>query len=244
MQKDGNQGTFQRIEKKYMLSQKQYDKLMERLQERLVADEFFHNTICNIYYDTADYRLIRTSLEKPPYKEKLRLRSYGVPGTDNKVFLEIKKKYDGIVYKRRETMTPAEAERYMESNLYVSEKSQIIREIDWMKQFYGNLQPMVFLAYDREAYVVIDNPQLRITFDTNILWRDKQLCLGAGMAGSSLLEKGQHLMEIKIPGAMPLWLAHLLNELNLRQTSFSKYGHVYQYFIMNQSIVQGGLSYA
>lgn len=244
MAKEEAFGVFQRVEKKYMLSQKQYDRLMEELQERLVADDFFHNTICNIYYDTADYRLIRTALEKPVYKEKLRLRSYGAPGMDNKVFLEIKKKYDGIVYKRREAMTLAEAEHYMGNNLYVLEKSQIIREIDWIKQFYGDLQPMVFLAYDREAYAAKEDSKLRITFDTNILWRNNQLCLEAGTTGQPVLAKGWHLMEIKIPKAMPIWLVRMLSELNIIQTSFSKYGYVYQNFIMNKNIAQGGLSYA
>lgn len=244
MGKDVNQGIFKRYEKKYLLSEKQYQGLMEELEAYIEPDEFFQSTICNIYYDTPDFRLIRNSLEKPVYKEKLRLRSYGVPKGNDKVFLEIKKKYDGIVYKRRVPMTLSEAESYMDSNLYAGSRSQILREIDWFKQFYGNLVPAVLLCYDRSAYKVTENEELRITFDENIRWRRSQMELSMGADGKELLKNNEHLMEVKIPGAMPLWLARIFDGLQIQMTSFSKYGSVYENNILQNVISEGGKKYA
>ena len=96
--------TFERRELKYRITDAQRAALEAAFDARMVPDEYGESTICNIYYDTADYRLIRAPLEKPAYKEKLRLRSYGVTGPGGEVFLELKKKYKGIVYKRRITL--------------------------------------------------------------------------------------------------------------------------------------------
>jgi len=241
MNKDNSQKTFQRIEQKYLLSEEQYTALMERLQEHIRPDEFCKSTICSIYYDTPDYRLIRASIDKPVYKEKLRLRSYGIPSQNNTVFVEIKKKYSGVVYKRRVPMTLTEAERYLSHNIHPVRESQILHEIDWFKQFYEGLQPVMFLSYDREAYVDQENPDLRLTFDTNIRWRQKRLRLEDGIGGEELLEKGQYLMELKIPGALPIWLVRLMEELEIQQSSYSKYGAAYQNYLAVKIAAKGGL---
>ena len=235
--------TFRRYEKKYLLSQEQYDLFLSRLQSRIRPDRFCRNTVCNLYFDTPDFRLIRSSLEKPVYKEKLRLRSYGVPSPDAKVFLEIKKKYQGIVYKRRVSMTLQEAEAYLSRGVYPGGDCQILHEIDWFVRFYRNLQPVVCLFYNREAYVSLENPDLRFTFDTDIKWRDTDLRLSNGTGGQSLLEDSFHLMEVKVPGAMPVWLADLLDQSELRAVSYSKYGAVYQQFLSGQA-GEGGRSCA
>lgn len=241
MSKDKNQKTFQRIEKKYLLSQEQYNALMARLQDHIQPDEFCKSTICNIYFDTPDYRLIRASLEKPVYKEKLRLRSYGIPSPESKVFVEIKKKYCGVVYKRRVPMSLSEAERYLSHSIHPARESQILHEIDWFKQFYEGLRPAVYLSYDREAYVDRENPNLRFTFDSNIRWRQEHLRLEDGVGGAELLEKDRHLMELKIPGALPIWLVRLLEELKISQSSYSKYGTVYQNYLVGEVAAKGGL---
>lgn len=228
MPKDKNQGTFQRYETKYLLNQPQYLLLMKQLKDRIYPDEFCESTICNIYYDTPDFQLIRASLDKPVYKEKLRLRSYGVPTPDSKVFLEIKKKYHGIVYKRRVPMTLLEAEQYLTGIARPKTDCQILREIDWFRKFYGDLEPAVCLCYDREAYVDRNNSNLRYTVDTNIRWRRDQIDLQSGDGGAPLLDEGQHLLELKVPDSMPLWLVQLLESLDIHQTSFSKYGAIYQ----------------
>lgn len=218
--------TFKRYEKKYLLSEEKYKRLRLALDERIEPDEYYSSTVCSIYYDTDDYRLIRHSLDKPVYKEKLRVRSYNIPAPEDTVFVELKKKYKGIVYKRRVAMSAAEATRYLAGKAEAPADSQMLREIDWFLR--QNLPvPKVFIACDRLAFRAKDDPELRITFDRNIRWRDTELELTRGSHGSLLLEDGQVLMEIKIPGAAPLWMARLFSELEIYPVSFSKYGTCY-----------------
>ena len=219
--------TFKRYEKKYLLSARKFELLWERLREHLVPDLFHRSTVCSIYYDSDDFSLIRHSLEKPVYKEKLRLRSYNVPGPDGEVFVELKKKYKGVVYKRRVRMSAVEAERYLAGQSRPPEEGQILREIDFFLQTH-EVSPKAFIACEREAWVDREEPELRITFVRNLRWRDTDLHLTAGSGGEPLLPDGEVLMEIKIPGAAPLWLAHLLSELEIFPTSFSKYGTCYR----------------
>ncbi len=219
---------FKRYEKKYLLSERKHELLRQSLKDYLKVDNYGETTICNIYFDTPDRRLIRTSIERPIYKEKLRLRSYGTPQADDTVFIELKKKYKGIVYKRRVKSEFIIAKHYLYDSEPFSQPSQITKEIDWFLNFYKELKPAMFISYNRVAMFGVEDPELRITFDGNILWREEELRLDCGAWGNPLLEEGQRLMEIKIPGAMPLWLAHILNELEIYPTSFSKYGRGYE----------------
>jgi hypothetical protein len=222
-----NQFTFKRYEMKYLLDEEKYNRLRQLLQDKMKLDEYGQTTICNIYFDTPDYQLIRTSLEKPVYKEKLRLRSYGTPQDNDTVFVELKKKYRGVVYKRREKMDLITAEHYLYDGIPTGKSTQIINEIDWFLKVYKNLQPAMYISYARIAMFGIEDPNLRITFDSNILWREEELHLGCGIWGNSILQENQKLMEIKIPGTMPLWLAHILAQLEIYPASFSKYGRGY-----------------
>lgn len=222
------QGTFQRYEKKYRLNEEEYRRLFERLQGELLPDRFEKSTICNIYYDTPDHQLIRRSLEKPVYKEKLRLRSYGVPSVEDNVFLELKKKYRGVVYKRRIDLPLFEAEELLAHDCTGLEKSQIGREIAWTAHHYEGLSPAMYLSYDRTAYVGREDSRLRLTFDSRILWREEALRLEEGVWGTRLMPPGDRIMEVKIPGAMPLWLAHILDEEEIYPASYSKYGNAYR----------------
>lgn len=235
------QMTFKRYEMKYLFDETKYRRLLRKLEGKLVADEYGNTTICNIYYDTPDSRLIRTSLEKPVYKEKLRLRSYGTPGRDGTVYLELKKKYKGVVYKRRETMVLDEAVRYLEQGQTPGFDSQILHEIDWFLDYYQSIHPAMHISYDRIAMYGVENPGLRVTFDTNILWREEELDLKKGSWGQSLLQPGQRLMEIKIAEAMPVWLSDILDECAIFPVSFSKYGRAYQ---EKQKIKTGGINCA
>lgn len=81
-------GVFQRVEQKYLLTDAQYTTLWDVLQPYMKPDAYGRSTVCSIYFDTPDRRLVRTSLEKPVYKEKLRLRTYGVPKPDSPAFDE------------------------------------------------------------------------------------------------------------------------------------------------------------
>jgi hypothetical protein len=240
------QGTFKRYEKKYLLTEAKYKLLKQRLQNKLAIDKFGRSNICNIYFDTPDRLLIRNSLEKPIYKEKLRLRSYGIPSEGDMVFVELKKKFNGIVYKRREKMELSMAERYLYDLETVSKSSQITREIDWVLQFYKGIAPSMYISYNRIAMYGLQDKELRITFDSNILWREEELWLECGAWGNLLLEEGCRLMEVKIPGAMPLWLSHLLDELEIFPTSLSKYGKGYEQseLIKKNERIKGVIKYA
>lgn len=220
-----NNNVFQRVEKKYRMTHEQYEMFLEKMAEYINEDEFGLHTIHNIYYDTPDYGLIRNSLEKPKYKEKFRVRGYGEITRDSQIFLEIKKKYRGVVYKRRTCMTCHEAERYLSARIMPESCDQIMREIDYFFEFY-KLQPQVYLAYDRVAYVGNEDAELRITIDRNIRSRYERLELGYD-EGCQMLNPGTYLMEIKVPMAYPIWLSHILAELRIYPLSFSKYGTVY-----------------
>lgn len=233
---DITQTNFKRYEKKYMLTQEQQVNLMKQLLPYIKEDKFGRYTICNIYYDTEDWELIRQSIQKPVYKEKLRVRSYGVPGDEDKAFIEIKKKYKGIVYKRRITAQAKDVELILtDGSGFEIKKSdeQIRNEILWFQSFYRT-QPRIFIGYDRQAFAGIQDSGLRITFDTNIRWRDEELDLRCGDYGQPVLPGEQVLMEVKMPGACPLWLAHILNDSSIYPTSFSKYGTCYKNFIISR----------
>lgn len=238
------QDTFKRYEVKYLISEKKYKLLRQKLQGKLVDDIYGKTTICNIYFDTPDRRLIRNSLEKPVYKEKLRLRSYGTPVQGDIVFVELKKKYKGVVYKRRETMDLLQAEQYLYQGEPTGRTTQIMKEIDWFIKTYGNLEPAMSISYERIALRGIEEPDLRITFDCSILWREEDLLLERGVWGNPILKEGQRLMEIKIPGAMPVWLSHILDELAIYPVSFSKYGRGYLQSLKIKNNAKGEKQYA
>lgn len=219
--------TFQRYEKKYLLSREKYLALWRELEAQVEPDIFFQSTVCSMYYDWADFRLIRHSLEKPVYKEKLRLRSYNVPGPEDQVFVELKKKFQGVVYKRRVALPAVEAEAWLAGRTPAPDQSQISREIDWFLKT-NPVSPRVLIACDRRAYVAREDKELRITFDSSIRWRETELSLTAGDQGQELLADGQVLMEIKLPEAAPLWLAGLLSRLEIFPQGFSKYGQCYE----------------
>lgn len=221
------QTVFKRIEKKYLLNREQYENVLEQIKPYMELDKYGKTTICNIYFDTASDRLIIASLQKPVYKEKLRIRSYGVANDDSKVFLEIKKKFKGVVYKRRITMDIDCAENYFKTGVMPNEcQGNIPNEIDFMVKKYG-LAPKVFIAYDRMAYFGKGNNDLRITFDTNIRSRYENITLKSDKGCSPLLGDDQYLMEIKIPGSMPLWMCRMLSQNAIFPVSFSKYGQIH-----------------
>lgn len=222
---------FERIETKFLLSEMQYHELMKKLEGMAKIDSYGETAILNIYFDTPDFQLIEKSLEKPVYKEKLRLRTYGIPENDTNAFIEIKKKYKGVVYKRRIAMPYSEAVAYTTKGQRPLKQSQITNEIDYFFQFYEGLRPAMAISYDRIAMAGIEDPELRITFDTNIRWRSDNLSLKYGSTGKDILLPGQCLMELKIAGAMSMEMAHILDELNIRQCSFSKYGRGYLDYI-------------
>lgn len=221
---------FKRVEKKYLLTDELKDALLARIAPMLIPDSYGRSTISSLYLDTPDFRIIRASIEAKlgghAYKEKLRLRTYGTPKDDTKVFLEIKKKYKGVVYKRRISLTHAAAMDYILGGIKPPD-SQIMCEIDYAMHFYGKVRPAAVVSYERDAFFVRDLPALRITFDSGVRYRGTDLDLREGSGGKVLLPEGMNLMEIKTDGAMPLWLSHALDELGIYPASYSKYGNAY-----------------
>ncbi len=237
------QNTFKRYELKYLLTKEQKKLIQKAFEPYMQEDSYGRSTICNIYFDTPDSLLIRRSLEKPVYKEKLRVRSYGTATPESTVFVELKKKYKSVVYKRRISVTEKEAMDYLCKGIPLAKQSQITEEIDYACEFYRNLEPAVFLSYEREAFYGKEDKELRITFDENILWRNEDISLCSPVYGTPILREGHALMEIKIASAMPLWLTQLLAENQIFKTSFSKYGNAYQ-SMMRKEQYDGGKKYA
>lgn len=236
------QTVFKRYELKYLLTPQQKRQVLLAMGQRMELDSFGRSTIRNIYFDTDSYRLIRRSLEKPAYKEKLRVRSYHQAGPQEPVFVELKKKYDSVVYKRRLALPQDQVMDCLVNHKPLPGSGQIAREIDYFCEFYQDLRPAVFLSYEREAYFALDGSDFRVTFDENILYRRDHLSLSEGPFGTSLLPPDTTLMEIKTSGSIPLWMTHCMAEAHIYKTSFSKYGTAYQTMLRQRA--KGVIRYA
>lgn len=217
--------SFKRHEIKYLITINQYIDLMNYLSDKVEKDVFYKSTIYNVYYDTDNFELIRKSIEKPIYKEKLRIRSYNKPTLDSSVYVELKKKYDHIAYKKREKI----AYKYVLNNSFFEcAETQIYKEIKYFNDFYGGLPPKMFLSYEREAYYFKTDKQIRITFDTNIKYRNENVNLLPSISDIKLLPNNFVLMELKVPFSIPYDLAKYLSSEKIFKTSFSKYGTAYK----------------
>lgn len=228
---------FNRKEIKYLITDEDKSALFSIIEKYMNCDAYNKDgktySICNLYLDTESDELIRKSLEKPFFKEKIRLRSYGKVSLTDNVFLESKKKFDGVVNKRRTTFVLQDAYEYFESgNIIENPKmnKQVMKEINYIMNMY-NLKPRVFISYDRLAFFEKNNSDFRLTLDTNIQTRRDNLRLDYDIYGNQLLQPGQWIMEAKAFKAFPLWFVHFLSERKIFQTSFSKYGTEYRNYI-------------
>ncbi len=205
-------------------------------------DNYGRTTIRNLYFDTDSFLLIRRSIEKPSYKEKLRVRSYGTADNDSTVFVELKKKYKSVVYKRRVSLRYQEAMDWIARTKHCHKKTQICNEIDFFLDHYETLHPTVFLSYEREAYYTREASDFRVTFDENILVRSSDLNLTSEAYGTPILPEGKLIMEIKCSGGMPLWMTEVLSREKIYKTSFSKYGTAYKTLLFPQlkTLFSGG----
>lgn len=218
---------FKRHEIKYRLTPAQYALVLREIRRHLSVDEYGETTIQSLYYDTDTWLLVRNSIEHSFYKEKLRARSYGLASPDKKVFLELKKKCDKVVFKRRISIQEKDLSPFIRRGIG-ADQWQIGTEIQYFCRFYGGLQPAMLLLYDRTAYFDRKaGTDLRVTFDKNIRYRTERLDLCSGLDGTLLLPEGEIMMEVKTGGAYPMWLVSLLNGHKIYKTSFSKYGAAY-----------------
>lgn len=218
---------MKRYEMKYILSPEQTDYFKKSVEGHMKIDKFGLTSIASLYYDTPNYRLIRTSVEKPPFKEKIRLRSYGIATNESPVFLELKRKAYGIVYKRRVQSTIPLVQKFFDGEGDICAGGQINREITTFRDYYESLVPACMIIYDRIAYFEPDG-DLRLTIDHNPRYRYDQLDLTKSMDGESLLKNGYTILEVKVQQAVPLWLSEILTKGRIYKGSFSKYGEAYR----------------
>lgn len=220
--------TFNRVEKKYILNEEQYNRVLSRIQEYFHRDEKGCTRIFNIYFDNDSYELINTSIQKPVFKEKLRLRSYCEANDDTKVFLEIKKKYKKIVYKRRIHSTYKQIKAFLQTGELCDNKNiDTAREIEYVIRHY-NLKPRIHISYQRQAYFCNTDEGLRITFDHDIKSRYNNLTLSQSEEDEDLLNSDVYIMEIKTQNAIPLFLCRILTQEKIYPSSFSKVGNIHK----------------
>lgn len=226
------QTVFKRYEIKYLISKEQKKRIIEAMQPFMQRDEYGLTTIRNIYFDTDNYLLVRHSNEKPVYKEKLRIRSYQQVNENDPVFVELKKKYRSVVYKRRIALSQKEAMDWIVKGIQPIKHSQIVEEIEYFRKHYKNLHPAVFLAYEREAFYALDGSDFRVTFDQNIIARTSNISLMDHVDGTKLIDD-EALMEIKVSAGIPLWMTKILTDNDIYKMSFSKYGTAYNDLIFD-----------
>ncbi len=229
---------FQRYEKKYLLNTNQYTNFLNAISNKLTYAEYPKATIQNLYFDTPTDLLIRRSIEKPVYKEKFRLRSYnpGSVGNDDMIFAELKRKYHGVVYKRRTRIPLCSAYDLLSGK--TAPKTQIEKEIREFFSFYPELSPAMYISYNRDAFVSKSDPDLRITFDTNLRYSYDRLTFGQTADLLPIANGKSVLVEIKTATAFPLWLTNALSREKIYPTSFSKYANAY--FEKTQKISKEG----
>ena len=241
----GYQAVFKRYELKYMITAEQKARILKAMQPYMEPDRFGRSTVRNIYFDTDDFILARHSIAKPDFKEKLRIRCYAKADADSTVFVELKRKFDGVVYKRRVGLREADAMKWMAgvndpqlSDRLAAGSPQVTNEIEYFKASYSGLKPVLYLAYDREAFRMKSGAadsdggtEFRVTFDSNIRCREGDLTLKSEAYGTEMLKEGMFLMELKCPGAIPLWMTAILSQEHIYKTSFSKYGTAYCSFM-------------
>lgn len=227
-----NGDKFKRYELKYILTTEQYHSIKREMENYMRGDKYGESDICNLYCDTPDFLLARRSIERPFYKEKLRIRSYGVAKQGADVFVEIKKKYDSVVYKRRIATDEQTAVGLLTGS--ATAESQIGKEIAYFGKLYSGILPQMHISYRREAFYGKDDPDFRMTFDRSILWRTHDLSLSGGIYGQLVLPESSVLMEVKTAAAIPLWLVRILSKNKIYKTTFSKYGTAYELMLKNK----------
>ncbi len=228
------QTVFKRYEIKYLITTEQKQKVLAAMMPHMKLDKYGRTTIRNLYFDTDTYLLIRRSIEKPTYKEKLRIRSYSQVDSNGTVFVELKKKYKHVVYKRRVSLPEREAMEWIGKERHCQKCTQISEEIDYFLDYYETLHPTVFLSYEREAFYANDGSDFRVTFDDTVLCRQEDLSLRSEVYGTPILPEGMVLMEVKCSGAIPLWMTDIFSKEHIYKTAFSKYGTAYRTMIFPQ----------
>lgn len=236
---------FDRIEKKYLITKDEKKKLLKVIKQNMEKDNYHKSEVYNLYFDTDNYDLIVQSIDQPVFKHKLRARSY--KGYD-RVFLEVKTKIRGRDlnpgYKRRVMITHDDFDQLVKGKKTVEELAaqaketpsdiQIAKEVDYLIKHF-DLKPKIMTMYNRESYKGEDS--LRITFDEDLKYRDKNLNLKQPKRGKIYFkDKRNIIMEIKAHGVLPLWLVEVLSANKLYPQQFSKVGKSYEKIRKEQNV--------
>jgi len=227
---------FKRYEKKYLITNEQANAITVTLQKRMIPDQHDTYWVQNLYYDTDNWDVICKSMEKPLYKEKLRLRCYGIPNETSNVFLELKKKYAGEVNKRRVAL-PITALSQPFIEVLANKNGQIARELEYYLQA-NPVAAKMFIAFHRTAYSGVDDEGLRVTFDNNIRYRMDMFDFNNPREGQEILHKGYQVLEVKTTTSIPLWLGRLLSENAIHRISYSKYGTCFTDYRIQKGAVE------
>ena len=225
---------FNRVEQKYIITKEEKEEFLKLIGEHIVEDQYHDSLISNIYFDDINNRLIINSLEKPLYKEKVRIRCYGETNIDSNVFFEIKNKYKGVVGKRRIMIKLDDLYKYLDGKINID--NQILNEIDYLVKYYG-LKPAIFISYHRYSYISKDDENLRITFDRDLISRRNDLRLEKGIYGDKYFDNDEIILEVKTLNGYPMWLVEAFNKLKIYPESFSKYGSIYSKEVMEEVYV-------
>jgi len=218
-----------RTETKYLVHVENFNAIRDAFSEYLEKDKYYFYKVHNIYFDNADNQIISHSIEAPEYKEKLRMRMYEHPGAVfQDAYIELKKKYLGVVYKRRKKLDLDAARQAIAQDVgCIDSECQVMREIlFYMKK--TACYPKIYLSYERYSYYATEDSGLRVTFDTNIVSRRENLKFASSKEDSVPLLKNHMILEIKTCNYYPLWLIKILNDYKIYPTSFSKYGKIFE----------------
>jgi len=221
------QNVFKRVEQKYLLNEEKFLLLQDMLHKYFFKDKYYESSIFNLYFDNTNNDIIINSIEKPKYKDKIRVRSYGKVKNNDMVFLEMKQKYNGVVYKRRVNFTFSEYKNYIKKGILSSNDNQMLREIDYYIKYY-HLKPYVFVGYDRLSYYSKEDKNFRVTFDTNLRSRFNDLRLVDTKENKLYFDEKMYIMEVKSLYGLPLWLIKVLSSNGIYPVSFSKVGSIYK----------------
>ena len=202
----------------------------------MTRDEYGLHTINSLYYDTVNYDLISLARRKPNYREKLRIRCYGTDYVNAPYFLEIKKKVNKVIYKRRVDMNFYQVNDFINHGLLPINNSfsDELTLMEVKRILDNNVFPSVMVIYDRIALFDNLDPNFRVTFDFNMRWRKDRLNFLHDDSGSIIAPEVDVIMEVKILKSYPLWFSQLLSELKIFPQSFSKFGEVYKRYILKE----------
>lgn len=288
---------FKRVEKKYRIGAAERAAVEAAAGGPMAVDAYGRTRITSLYLDTPERSMIARSVEKPLYKEKLRLRAYGdaagvalmgafgagpivrepggLPLSDGEVetrvaaglqvpgaaaalpvFFGIKKKFKGIVYKRRLALTLPAALAFVSGLPYeqacarwpLSDAAlaaaalspvtrQIARELEVAMDRWLPLVPSMGIACDRVAWAY--RPEMFQEWEGDELF-DSELritfddcleyldCHRFRSPWRPIIESSESVMEIKSAGPYPPWLVEVLSAERIYPASFTKYGNAYQ----------------